>query len=155
MAFGRTAAEIIFFIATVIVASAVAGEFMLRTNEFSQIFKQQGDLLKEKISHEIKIINDPSMIRKVKYEDAYYYVFYIKNIGKGNILFNKNNVGVYIDGYRIDEENLLMRRTGEIKEGETTEVLIDSSLWLLKPGEHKIEIILENGIKDTLNFIIK
>jgi flagellar protein FlaG len=155
MAFGRTAAEIIFFIATVIVASAVAGGFMLRTSEFAQVFKQQGNLLKERISHEIEIINDPSMIPKVKYEGDYYYVFYVKNIGKGNILFTKNTVGIYIDGYRIDEKNLRMRRTGEIKEGGTTEVLIDSSHWLLKPGEHKIEIILENGIKDTLDFIIK
>ncbi|HIH96947.1 MAG TPA: hypothetical protein HA348_05670 [Thermoplasmata archaeon] len=152
---GRSAAEIIFFVSTVIVATAVAGSFMQRTNEYSHIFEQQSEHIKEKISQEIKIVNDPTMIPKAKYEGAYYYVFYVKNIGKENILFAKNNVGVYIDGYRVDEKDLRMRRTPEILEGETTEVLVDSSLWLLKPGDHKIEIVLENGVRDSLEFIIE
>ena len=77
MGFSLTGTQIIFFIAAVIIASAVSGVFIVVVNDVTNSFSDRGNRVQEQLDTEFKIINDPDNIPS----EGSNYLFYMKNIG--------------------------------------------------------------------------
>jgi len=81
MGFSLAGSHLIFFVASVIVAGAVAGAFTAVTLNISKSLSEKCDRVKEKLDTDFEIINDPEKIPL----SGNYYLFYIKNTGGSKI----------------------------------------------------------------------
>jgi flagellar protein FlaG len=76
MGFSLTGTHVIFFIASVIIASAVSGVIIAVITDVSNSLSERGERVQEQLDTEFKIINDPDNIPS----SGNYYLFYLKNI---------------------------------------------------------------------------
>ena len=149
MGFGESASHIIFFIAAVMVASSAATVMSITTYKISLNLAEESKHLREVISTDFKIINDPVNIPTESVGSEKYYVFYVKNIGIESFPFTKNTLTVLIDGKVVQFE---VNPNGELKSGEVGKILVKFSE--VGYGNHKMKIVLHNGISDSFEFTI-
>ena len=74
MGFSLTGTQVIFFIASLIVASAVSGVFVVVINNVSTSLSERGDRVQDQLDYEFTIINDPDNIPS----EGSNYLFYMK-----------------------------------------------------------------------------
>ncbi|AIF69304.1 hypothetical protein PAP_04465 [Palaeococcus pacificus DY20341] len=151
----RAMSELIFFIASVLIASVVAGALYMTTQNIADGVKDKGVLLARSLKMDFAIINDPESIPLVNG----YYVFYIKNIGKESFLFNSNGVTVLIDGEIVSStflsfENIDNPGSEVLDPHDIGKLLVNSTIIDTSSQYHKITIILVNGKKRSLVFKI-
>jgi len=151
MGFGESGVHIIFFIATIIIASSVSAVLVTTVQKVSLSLKVQGENLEDKIATDFEIVNDPLNIPVNTSTSPPEYTFYIKNTGSKSILLSESTITVLIDGTAVSSSNMRLNPEGNLKPGYLGEVYIKTSLT---SGDHTIYIILENGISDSLRFSI-
>jgi flagellar protein FlaG len=147
MGFSLTATQVIFFIASVIIASAVSGVFVAVINDVSNSFSERGERLQEQLDIEFKIINDPDNISL----SGSYYLFYLKNIGGKEIATTNETFNLFIDGEIVLTNNYYFSENSTEPEKVCT-IFIDSSGLSL--GYHTLRIVGPQAIEDEFNFTI-
>ena len=145
--FSLTGAHIIFFIASVIVAGAVSGVFIVITNDLAGSFSEKGHRIQEEIETEFAIINDPAAIPLENNS----YVFYIKNIGNRKIVTTNSTFQLFIDG-DIVSSTYYFFNTETVYSGEYSSMFVNQTI--IGSGYHTLRIIGPLTIEDTFQFKI-
>jgi len=147
MGFSLTGTQVIFFIASVIIASAVSGVFVAVINDVSNSFLERGERLQEQLDTEFKIINDPDNISIY----GGYYIFYLKNIGGREIATTNETFNLFIDGEIVVINNYYFSENS-IEPEKVCTIYLDSSE--LSSGYHTLRIVGPQAIEDKFNFTI-
>lgn len=147
MGFGSSASEVVLFIGSILVAVSVSGALGIASIHMAAGFKDKGEILKDKLSTDFEIINDPENIPVVGGS----YVFYIKNTGHKSFYFNSDTVSVIIDGQVISSSNLVFSSSNgaSLRRSEVGQILVNSSL---SAGYHTIKVVLHNGVSKEMTF---
>lgn len=148
---GTSASHAIFFIASLIVATAIAGVFMGTSIKFSNDLKTKGNAYSNQINTEVTIINDPSAMPYDSTNQT--LILYVKNVGTTSLF--PNITRVLIDGNYSASANLTFR----LLDGATSwsnEVTLEITVGncTLISGDHKAKVIVEHGKSTTLSFKI-
>ncbi len=147
---GESAAHLILFIAAVLIASSVSAVMVVTIQKVSLGIKDQGEYLKSAIATNFEIINDPLHIPTKTVGGNTAYVFYVKNIGRVPFEFTNSTVTVLIDGNIVPPINVTTSPE-VIYPGQVGELDV---IYDLTPGNHRITVVLSNGISDTLEFTV-
>lgn len=147
MGFSLTGTQVIFFIASVIIASAVSGIFYAVINDVSNSFSERGERLKEQLDIEFKIINDPNNISS----SGSYYLFYLKNIGGREITTTNETFNLFIDGEIVITDNYYFSENSTEPEKVCTIYVVSTEL---SSGYHTLRIVGPQAVEDEFNFTI-
>ncbi len=147
---GESAAQLILFITAVLIATSVSAVMVVTIKQIAIGIKDQGDYLKSAISTNFEIINDPLNIPTTTVGGNTAYVFYVKNIGESPFPFTNSTISVLIDGNIIPPSNITTSPL-VLYPGQVGEIDVVTNL---SSGNHRITVILSNGISDTLEFSI-
>jgi len=147
MGFSLTGTQVIFFIASIIIASAVSGVFVAVINDVSNSFSERGERLQDQLDIDFKIINDPDNISS----SGAYYLFYLKNIGGRVIATTNETFNIFIDGEIVIANNYYFSENSTEPENVCT--LYISSIEL-SAGYHTLKIVGTQAIEDVFNFTI-
>ncbi len=148
MGAGASATQMVFFIASVIIALSVVGAIFMNVQSLSSAVIVGSKTLSEQLKTDITVINDPEIIPN---SSGLYYKFYIKNIGIQEL--GTKYITVIIDG-TIISDNALNKTI--LEEGGQTwltgDVLEINTTVSLAAGNHNLRVITANGIEDTFPF---
>ncbi len=147
MGFSLTGAQVIFFIASVIVAGAVSGVFIGVTTNVTNSFSDKGDRLQEQLDTDFKIINDPDAIP----DAGGYYSFYLKNIGGKKLLTTNQTFQLFVDGDIITIANYYFS-DDSIQPGQVATIYVDNSE--IAAGDHTMRLVGPLAIEDEFTFTI-
>src|SRR5450759_406442 len=78
MGAGASATQMVFFIASVIIALSVVGAIFMNVQSLSSAVIIGSKTLSEQLKTDITVINDPEIIPN---SNGIYYTFYVKNTG--------------------------------------------------------------------------
>jgi len=139
---GESASHIILFITTVLLASSVSAVTFVTVQKMTIDFEFRGKAISEYLATDFEIINDPSMIPQINGA----YVFYIKNTGDTIIPFTNETITVLIDGSAVYN---FTTNVYSLKPGDVGEIRVYTALSV---GDHRITVVLHNGISKSLDF---
>lgn len=147
MGFSLTGTHVIFFIASVIIASAVSGVLMTVTNNVNTSLSERGERVQTQLDTEFEIINDPNNIPN----ESGYYSFYFKNIGGTELSTSNTTYNLFIDGEII--ETLDYNFTDStIQIGEVTTIYLKNSV--IAAGEHVLRVVGPQAVDDEFAFTV-
>jgi len=147
MGFSLTGTHVVFFIASVIIASAVSGVFIAVTDGVMTSFSERGKIIEENLDTNFIIINDPDSIPI----SGSFYVFYIKNIGSRKVATTNETFNIFIDGEIVVTEKFNFSDTS-IQPEEVTNLLILNSE--ISAGDHTLRVVGPQDIIDEFIFSI-
>lgn len=147
MGFSLTGTHIIYFIASVIIASAVSGVLITITNNVSTSLTGTGERIQDQLDYEFKIINDPDNIPIISSN----YKFYLKNIGGKEIATSTTEFNLFVDGEIIPAANYSFADSS-IQVGEVTTISVSTSV--ISSGNHKLRIVGPQAVEDEFTFDI-
>ena len=147
MGFSLTGTHVIFFIASVIIASAVSGVFIAVITDVTNSYQEKGERVQDQLDIEFKIINDPNNIPT----DGNDYLFYLKNIGNKKISTTNATFTIFIDGELVIIANFNFSDTS-IQADEVTTLYIDDSEIIA--GDHTLRVVGPLDIDDEFTFTI-
>jgi flagellar protein FlaG len=147
MGFSLTGTHVVFFIASVVVASAVSGVFIGIISGVTTSLQNRGERVEENLDIEFKIINDPNNIP----DDGTDYLFYLKNIGERKIPTTNDTFTLFIDGELVERDNYNFS-DNSIQKEEYTILYIDISE--ISAGDQVIRIVGPQDIVDEMTFTI-
>lgn len=147
MGAGASATQMVFFIASVIIALSVVGAIFMNVQSLSSAVIIGSKTLSEQLKTDITVINDPEII---PYSSGT-YTFYVKNTGVQEL--GTKYITVIIDGTIISDNDL----NKTIIDGSQTtwltgDVLMINATVTLPEGNHNLRVITSNGIEDTFPF---
>jgi archaeal flagellar protein FlaG len=142
---GTAASQMIFFIAAMMVATAVAGVFITTTINLAKDMKKGGDDIKNQFNTQITVINDPSAMPYNSTCST--LVLYIKNIGSADI--SQDTVMVALNGSYFTKANM----TFQLLDGASAwknEVVLAVTIYnvTLASGDHSLMVRVQ-GIEFT------
>ncbi len=144
MASDDSITQMIFFIASIIVAVTIAGTIIGITGLMADEMRVKSDNAVSVMGSSITIVNDP---RHVPYENGTITI-YIKNTGE--LPQSYRDLIIFIDGQYIEFEADLVGPGGE--NWVTGRVIEVTATLMLGAGDHTAKAILGNGASDTLDF---
>ena len=147
MGFSLTGTHVVFFIASVIVASAVSGVFVAVTNDVTTSFSDRGGRVEEQLNTEFKIINDPKNIPA----SGNFYQFYLKNIGGKEIATSNETFNIFIDGEIIVTANYTFSDNSVQPDKITTMSIDNGDIYT---GDHTLRIVGPQAVEDEFIFTI-
>jgi len=147
MGFSLTGTQVIFFIASVIVAGAVSGVFIGVTTNVTNSFSDKGNRLQEQLDTDFKLINDPDAIP----DAGGYYSFYLKNIGSKKLITTNQTFQLFVDGDIIPIANYYFS-DNDIQPGEVATIYVDDSE--IVAGDHTMRLVGPLAIEDEFTFTI-
>jgi flagellar protein FlaG len=146
MGFSLSGAHVIFFVAAVIVASAVSGVFIAITMNVSTSLSERGDRLKEQLDTDFKIINDPDNIPQTGNN----FTFYLKNIGGKKLVTSNATFQVFLDGDIVAVSNYYFG-DDSISVSDVTEIYVEYSI---SSGDHTLRVVGPQAVEDEFIFEI-
>jgi len=147
MGFSVTGSHVIFFIASVIAAGAVSGVFLAVTFNLNTSVSERGNRVQEVLDTDFTVINDPENIPL----SGGNYLFYIKNLGRNDLITTEDIFTVFIDGELVIPTNYNFS-VEEIKPGEISTLYIDS--LIIVSGSQTLRLVGPQSISDEFIFII-
>ncbi len=147
MGAGASATQMVFFIASVIIALSVVGAIFMNVQSLSSAVIIGSKTLSEQLKTDITVINDPEIIPN---SSGIYYIFYVKNTGVQEI--STKYINVIIDGTMISDNDLNKTVIDSGQTWLTGDVLEINATVSLAPGNHNLRVIASNGIEDTFSF---
>ena len=147
MGFSLTGTHVIYFIAAIIIASAVSGIFIAVSNDINSGLSETGDRIKTQLDTDFKIINDPDNIPN---QGGNYY-FYLKNIGGVELATTTTTINLFVDGEIITSDQYSFEDSS-IKVGAITTIYIDNSQ--IAAGNHKLRVVGPQAVEDEFSFDI-
>ncbi len=113
------ASHLILFIASLVLAVAIAGTLVMEVNAMSSVIEDRGSGVTEEIGTEIEIINDEGTTDGTYDGDE--LTILVKNIGSESMSVNEQSVDILVDGSYIPNNDIEVER-----------VDADSNTW--RPG---------------------
>lgn len=147
MGFSLTGTHVVFFIASVIIASAVSGVFITVIDGVMTSFSERGKIIEENLETNFIIINDPDNIPI----SGSFYIFYVKNIGSRKLATTNQTFNIFIDGEIVVTANYNFS-DNSIQPEEVTTMYIDSSE--ISIGDHTLRAVGPKDIVDEFIFSI-
>lgn len=147
MGFSLTGTHVVFFIASVIIASAVSGVFITVIDGVMTSFSERGKIIEENLETNFIIINDPDNIPL----SGSFYIFYVKNIGSRKIATTNETFNLFIDGEIVITANFNFSASS-IQPDEVVTMLIDNSE--ISSGDHSLRLVGPQDIVDEFIFTI-
>lgn len=143
--------QLIFFIAAIVVSSAVAGVFVGTVIKLSGDIKHKANDIDQTINTQIAIINDPSAMPYNS--SANTTIIYVKNIGSTSL--DPNATRVLIDGNYSASDNLTYRLLDNAS-AWTNEVTLEITIGnlTLSSGDHQAKVVVQYGRSAVLKFKI-
>jgi archaellum component FlaG (FlaF/FlaG flagellin family) len=143
--------QLIFFIAAVVVASAVAGVFVTTTLNLSHSIRDQTYEREKEFNTRITVINDASAMPYNA--TAGTLIIYVKNIGTTTPF--ENLTRALVDGNLTTSGNLTFRLLDGATEW-SREVVLEITVGniTLTAGDHQLKVIPEHGNGVTFKFKI-
>lgn len=147
MGFSLTGTHVVYFIASVIIASAVSGVLVAVTNNVNTSLSETGDRIQTQLDTDFKIVNDPDNIPNI----SGYYRFYLKNIGGRRLATTNTTFNLFVDGeiisikkYNFSEES--------IQVGEITTIYVANTE--ISAGDHDLRVVGPQAVDDEFAFEI-
>lgn len=147
MGFSLSGSHVIFFVASVIVASIVSGVFVAITLDVSTSLTERGDRLQTQLDTDFTLINDPENIPS----SGNYYLFYIKNIGGNKLTTTNETFQIFVDGEIIAQANYYFTASS-LQPTEYTTIYIAKST--IAAGSHDLRLVGPQAVEDEFNFEI-
>lgn len=147
MGFSLTGTHVIFFIASVIIASAVSGVLITVTNNVNTSLSDRGGRVQELLNTEFKIINDPDNIPN----SSGYYRFYLKNIGGAELTTSNSTFNLFVDGEIIVTADFNFSDTS-IQVGEATTIYLKNNVMVA--GNHILRVVGSQAVDDEFPFTV-
>ena len=147
MGFSVTGSHVIFFIASVIAAGAVSGAFLAVTFNLNTSVSERGSRVQEVLDTDFMVINDPENIPLSSGD----YLFYVKNLGRNNLITTEEIFTVFIDGELVTTTNYNFS-VEEIKPGEISTLYIDS--LTIVSGSQTLRLVGPQSVSDEFIFTI-
>ena len=141
------ASEMIFFIATMVIAASVVGVLGGQTLHVTQSMSQSSQGLSSMIQSDFEIINDPS---NIPYHNG--YVFYVKNTGTNSFFFTNGSISTVINGTLLSGDLVTYispNNSGQLLPGQVGEIVANITL---SAGYYSIVVTLNNGLSKTMEF---
>lgn len=147
MAADTSVTHTIFFVASIIVASSLAGVFIGISYSIANTIDQRENLITESLQSDIAIINDPAM---VPYENSNLTI-YVKNTGTMPLF--PNGTITMIDGTFADDTSISLLQDGATKwnPSQVIEIRVNCEL---SSGDHQAKVVISNGVFDLMEFRI-
>ena len=147
MGFSLTGTHVIFFVSSVVIAGTVSAAFMAVIMNTSTSLSDRGDRIQEQLDTEFKIINDNENIPNVNN----YYRFYLKNIGRNNLITTNETYQLFVDGDIISIENYYFSNDS-LYPGDVVTIYVANTE--ISSGEHTLRIVGPLAIDDEFEFTI-
>jgi len=147
MGFSLTATQVVFFIASIIIASAVSGVFVVVINDVSSSLEERGNRVEDQLDYEFKIINDPKNIPT----EGSNYLFYLKNIGGKKLATTNTTFTIFIDGELVVTSNFNFSDTTTGTDEVTTMYVVTS---VISAGDHTLRLVGPQAIDEEFMFTI-
>lgn len=147
MGFSVTGSHVVFFIASVIAAGAVSGVFLAVTFNLNTSLSERGDRVQEVLDTEFTVINDPEHVPL----DGGNYLFYLKNLGRTQLITNEEIFTVFIDGEVVTSSNFNFS-VERVKPGEISTLYINSSM--ISSGPQTLRLVGPQSVDDEFIFTI-
>lgn len=147
MGFSLTSTHVIFFIASVIIASAVSGVLIAVVTDVTNSLSERGERVQDQLDIEFTIINDPDNIPT----GAFDYIFYLKNIGGVAIPTTNDTFQIFIDGEIAITAHYNFSETSVQPEAFTT-LYVNNTL--ISAGDRTLRIVGPQAIDDEFTFTI-
>ena len=141
------ASEMIFFIATMVIAASVVGVLGGQTLHVTQSMSQSSKGLSSMIQSDFEIINDPS---NIPYHNG--YVFYGKNTGTNSFFFTNGSISTVINGTLLSGDLVTYvspSNSSQLLPGQVGEIVANITL---SAGYYSIVVTLNNGLSKTMEF---
>jgi len=130
---GSSTSELIFFIASLIVATGLAAAVGTTTLSITKSMHDNGMIVSEQYKSSITVINDPVNT---------FNNIYVKNTGR-TVLY-PDLVNVFIDGTFTHVNNSTIEEGAYWTRGDVLNITAP-----LPDGTHTVRVVVENGISDT------
>ncbi|MFA5772374.1 MAG: hypothetical protein WC974_06570 [Thermoplasmata archaeon] len=91
-----SASQIIFFIASVMIAGAVVGVFYVAVNDFASAMDENSHVLAGNLRSDVRFVNQPDMVPYVVYDNN--ITFYVMNTGISTLNWNKTWIYLTVNG---------------------------------------------------------
>jgi len=137
--------QLIFFISAIIVSSVVVATASRSVFDLSNGIDDRSEIVKDQLSTEIEIINDPTAVPNDP------VLIYVKNVGRSSL--NQNLTTVMLDGAVISGATMTLTGS-QTSYWEPTSVLTVSINQNLASGDHTVTVSTENGESDQFDFRI-
>jgi flagellar protein FlaG len=147
MGFSLTGTHVIFFIASVIIASAVSGVIIAVITDVSNSLSERGERVQEQLDTEFKIINDPENIPT----SGNYYLFYLKNIGGRELSTSNETFHLFVNGDIVATANYNFSDSS-VNKDEVTIIYIRNTE--ISNGDQILTVVGPQAIEDKFSFII-
>lgn len=145
MGMSASSTQLIFFIAALVVASAVVGTVAKGVMDLTNGIDEKGDLIDKQLKTDIAIINDPENVPNNPVK------IYVKNIG--SVTLNQSMVSIILNGtVETSFTTSVSGGTGSYWSPSSTLTITISTT--LPSGDYTVIITTENGVKDSLDFTI-
>lgn len=143
MGFGVSASHMIFFIAALVIATAVVGTLHNSAGKLSGGIDSKSDALHDELITDLRIINDPAEVSSSP------LVVYVLNTGSKT----------------LDPDSVILLINGAVHSATTTDVIDGDTMWRpgqvlqitadgsdLPGGDHRVRVVTDTGASDTLRF---
>lgn len=138
-----TSTHLIFFIAATVVATAAAGILSGVVTDLVEKASVRGEAFGAEITSDVKIINDPARVLNDP------VVIYVKNTGSTTL--DHEEATVLVDGAVVAATVTLLDGETAFRPGAVMQI---SHAAALASGDHSVQVVMENGVKDELKFRI-
>ncbi len=142
MGFSISSTHLVFFLASMLVASTLAGVFIATTDSISDGIVEKENSISKRLKTHIDIINDPNNVPNDP------LVIYVKNTGSTKL--NKTDVNILVNGTLQDSVTKTVIDGGPV--WDQNEVLKIEVNKKLPAGDHWIKVIVGNDVQDTFEF---
>ena len=147
MGFSLTGTHVIFFVTSVVIAGTVSAAFMAVIMNTTISLSDRGDRMQEQLDTEFKIINDNENIPN---EDNHFQ-FYLKNIGRNNIITTNVTYQLFVDGDLISMTNYYFSNDS-FYPGDVVTIYIANTE--ISSGDHILKIVGPLALSDEFMFTI-
>ena len=138
-----TSTHLIFFIAASVVATAAAGILSGVVTDLVDKASQRGAEFGDELTSDVTIINDPNRVLNNP------VVFYVKN--SGSTTLDYGNATLLVDGAVVTATKTLLGGESAFRSGAVMQIEYAATL---ASGDHRVQVVMENGVKDELRFRI-
>lgn len=145
MGFSVSSTHMVFFVASMLVASVVAGVVVKSTFSVRDGISTKQKEIEDNLKTDIEIINDPGNMPNDPLK------VYVKNTGSTEI--NKSDVNLLINGTLYPSTNITIIDGGGYIWGPTEVISIEAGIEL-PPGDHWLKVIGSNRVNARFKFSI-
>ncbi|MFW6176488.1 MAG: hypothetical protein ACOC40_02185 [Thermoplasmatota archaeon] len=144
MGFSISSTHLVFFLASMLVASTLAGVFIATTDSISDGITEKEDSISKRLKTDIDIINDPNHVPNDP------VTIYVKNTGSTKL--NRTDVNILLNG-TLQESITKTVIDGEHvwEPNEVLKIEIDTKL---PADDHWVKVIVGNNVQDRFEFSI-